>query len=283
MDKNEIIRETALAEEELEKVSKTGYMARCFVQTSLPYNEVKGPVYRRRNGAYILSVVDGYGQGIPYGTIPRLLLTWLVTETVRTKEKKLYLGSSLNGFFRELSISKGGGKRGAYQRVRNQILRTFGCVYTVLYDNKSMNMTAGQKLNITSREVFWWNELENPERHGKAKLSYVILSDEFYREVLDHPVPVSLEAIKRLKRSPMSLDIYSWLTFRMFLLEKTTVIPWEALENQFGTNFARSRDFKSKFLENLQRVHAVYPEAKVMETNSGSGLILYPSPPSIKA
>ncbi len=43
-------------------------------------------------------------RGLPYGTYPRLLLAWLNTEAVRTKERTIILGHSLSEFMRQLDL-----------------------------------------------------------------------------------------------------------------------------------------------------------------------------------
>ena len=48
--------------------------------------------------------------------------------------------------------------------------------------------------------------------------SVVVLSAEFYDELVAHAVPIDLRALKALKSSPLALDIYSWLTYRMSYL-----------------------------------------------------------------
>ena len=44
----------------------------------------------------------------------------------------------------------------------------------------------------------------------------IVLSDEFYREILDHPIPTDLEAAKALSSSPAALDLFIWLSYRCF-------------------------------------------------------------------
>jgi hypothetical protein len=65
-----------------------GYLARLFTQTSLPYRDPGDvPAWGRRNGDLVLTVQPGMTEdngvfksiGYPYGTVPRLLLTWLST------------------------------------------------------------------------------------------------------------------------------------------------------------------------------------------------------------
>ncbi len=106
--------------------------------------------------------------------------------------------------------------------------------------------------------------------------SVVVLSTEFYEELVAHAVPIDLHALKALKGSPLSLDIYSWLTYRMSYLRKPCLIPWDALQIQFGSNYGRLRDFKRKFLGHLADVLHVYPSARLSE--QPTGLLLKPSP-----
>jgi hypothetical protein len=89
-------------------------------------------------------------------------------------------------------------------------------------------------------------------------------------------VAIDLRTLKALKSSPLALDIYSWLTYRMSYLQKPCVIPWEAQQTQFGADYGRLRDFKRKFLAHLAGVLHVYPAARLSELPAG--LLLRPSP-----
>jgi hypothetical protein len=92
-----------------------------------------------------------------------------------------------------------------------------------------------------------------------------------------------MRALKALKHSPMALDIYCWLTYRVSYLKKKTEIPWPALQMQFGAGYPDTLrgqlDFKRNFLKHLQSVLVIYPEAKA---EKGSyGLLLRPSKPHV--
>ena len=86
--------------------------------------------------------------------------------------------------------------------------------------------------------------------------SKVTLGTEFFNEIIQKPVPVDMLALRLLKRSPIALDIYFWLTYRMFYLHRDTVIPWPLLQMQFGADYPQDalglRHFKSKFLARLE-------------------------------
>jgi hypothetical protein len=89
-------------------------------------------------------------------------------------------------------------------------------------------------------------------------------------------VPVDLRALKALKRSPLAIDTYMWLTWRMSYLKQRTEVPWLALSAQFGSDYKLVRQFKAAFRDELRRVLLVYPEARVSEGDHG--LVLLPSP-----
>ena len=111
--------------------------------------------------------------------------------------------------------------------------------------------------------------------------SVVTLSPGFFSAVTERPVPVDFRALKAL-RSPLALDIYCWLTYRMSYLERRSKpIPWAALKLQFGCDYGRTRAFKERFLRMLRQVLVVYPAARLQVRPAG--LQLVPSPTHISS
>jgi hypothetical protein len=53
----------------------------------------------------------------------------------------------------------------------------------------------------------------------------VILSDDFYQEIIAHPVPNDLEAVKLLAASQAVLNLYMWLSYRCFKSRGPESIP----------------------------------------------------------
>ena len=86
-----------------EAIADTGFMARLLTLCSLPRTNPGHQLqYKRVNGPYTL-IMTAVGQtGLPFGNLPRLLLAWVCTEAVRTRSRKLVLGSSLSEFMRKL-------------------------------------------------------------------------------------------------------------------------------------------------------------------------------------
>lgn len=92
----------------------------------------------------------------------------------------------------------------------------------------------------------------------------MVLSDEFYREVLAHPVSCDLEAVRALAHAPAQLDLFLWLTWRCWTTKGKPAIPLFGalgLASQLGTaEYSRPRRFR----ENLERwllvIRGLWPE-----------------------
>ena len=44
--------------------------------------------------------------------------------------------------------------------------------------------------------------------------SKIELGEKFFQEIIRNPVPLDMNILKALKRSPLGLDLYLWLTYR---------------------------------------------------------------------
>jgi hypothetical protein len=271
-----LITETlAIEADSAQNAGALGFMARAMVQATLPHKKVEGNEFERRNGAFTLSLMAPARVGLPYGTVPRLLLAWLTTEAVKTQSRELELGDSLSGFMRELGLTPTGGARGDITRLKNQTTRLFSSTITAIYEGG--DKTAILNRSIADKVVLWWHA-KNPEQ-AALWCSTVTLSEQFYREVIAHPTPVDMRALRVLKRSPMALDLYCWLTWRTSYAKKPSLIPWAALAMQFGSDYGRLRAFKASFLAELHKVAVVYAGAQFEV--SDAGLIVKPSQPHI--
>ena len=249
----------AIEDEQAQEVGALGFMARAMVQATLPHSKVVGNEFTRVNGNYSLSIMAPSAIGLPYGTIPRLLLAWLTTEAVKTKSRELELGDSLSGFMAELDMMPTGGRWGSITRLKDQSRRLFSSSITAIYEKGPRFAVINQA--VADKAQFWWDN-KHPEQAGLWK-STVTLSENFFNEVVDRPVPIDMRAIRALKKSPLALDIYSWLTYRMSYLKSPTVVSWAGVAMMLGSSYAELRDFKKAFLNELRKVLLVYPNANV--------------------
>ena len=261
----------AIEDEQAQEVGALGFMARAMVQATLPHRKIEGNEFTRVNGSYSMTIMAPSVIGLPYGTVPRLLLAWLTTEAVKTQHRELELGDSLSGFMRELGIVPTGGRWGSITRLKDQTRRLFSSSITAIYEKGAGFAVINQ--TVTDRAALWW-DAKTPEQAGLWR-STVTLSENFFNEVIDRPVPIDMRAIKALKKSPMALDIYTWLTYRASYLKRPTVIPWASLALQFGSDYSRLRDFKQAFIDELKKVVLVYGRVQIEATELG--LVVKPS------
>lgn len=284
--------EDALAIEatEAKEAGALGFMARALVQATLPHSN-PGDVnaWGRENGAFSMVMQPGIIQkngelksiGLPYGSIPRLVLAWITTEAVKTKSRELILGNSLSQFMHALDIVPTGGRWGSIDRLKTQMKRLFSASISCTYEDG--DNWGIRKATPVERADLWWD----PKNPNQATVweSSLLLTESFFTEIIDRPVPIDMRALKSLKKSPMALDIYCWLTYRMSYLHKKTGIPWQALAAQFGSNYANDaqgiRNFKRHFIDQLKKVNCVYPDIKI--DYDSSSLILMPSKTHIKS
>jgi hypothetical protein len=258
-----------------------GFFARALTQCTLPHSKPANDAitYGKRNGKLSLTVQPGdyldksgkpISHGVPYGSIPRLLLCWISTEATRTKSRELVLGHSLSEFMAAIDLTPSWGRRGTAKSLTDQMERLFNCTIRLTYEDSEKR--AVTRLDVTEDYCLFFHK--HPDQGGLWQ-STLTLTQKFYDEVTKHPVPLDLRALRALKKSPLAIDLYCWMTYRMSYLKGATPVTWAQLHGQFGADYARLRAFKGKFTVALQKVLAVYPDANFQITEDG--LTLLPS------
>ena len=263
--------------------SDLGFMARLLALCSLPRtNPGDRKEYVRRNGPYTLVMSAGGLNKLPFGNLPRLLLAWVCTEAVRTQCRELRLGRSLSEFMRKLDIyNTSGGTTGGRTRLRNQMDRLFNAHVSLIYTDESKKATVNSQ--IASRTEFWWN----PKHPDAPTLweSKIRLGEEFFAEIISHPVPLDMNILKAVKRSSLGLDLYLWTTYRTFALTRPLRLSWAQLYRQFGAdptkveNKVAQQAFRRDCLRELEKIKLAWPDLNY-RTAKGV-LILSPATPAI--
>ena len=255
-----------------------GFMARMMALCSLPRsNPGNRKEYKRVNGPFTLYMVAGGGNKLPFGNLPRLLMAWLCSEAVRTQSRVLILGKSLSDFMRALGVYSSSGEK--HIRLRNQMNRLFGCTVSMIYEDEHGKQFVSSL--IAERGEFWWSKPDEPMLWE----SKIELGEKFYNEIINHPVPLNLNTLKALKRSPLGLDLYLWLVYRTFTLRAPLRLTWRLLYGQFGAHPDKASDkrtvdaFRTKCLRELKKTKLAWPG---LNYSTAKGvLILYPSTPAI--
>lgn len=261
-------------------------MARELVLVTLPHKD-PGNVseWVRRNGNITLAVQPGYKDdpkdrrrrvcvGYPYGSIARLILYWIVTETRRTGEARLELGKSLAEFMRKLGLKPnyGGGKRSSANSVHRQLERLISARITI-----ERNIEDGK---VKGREGFElpvaaaWRLLWKTQDHEQQMLwdSYIVLNDVFFKAILTQPVPVRMLTLLAMKKSPLGLDLYAWATLEAYKAQarrQGRFVAWKLLHEQFGSELGRHQDFVRNAKRELQKIMCNCPTIKMTFERGG--------------
>ena len=86
------------------------YLARQFVQATLPHSDPKADTWSRQNGNFTLGIQAGFNvktgksYGLPYGIIPRLLLFWITTEALENQKSAARIGGKHGGIYARRGI-----------------------------------------------------------------------------------------------------------------------------------------------------------------------------------
>ena len=241
-------------------------------QVSLPYrcldpvreySRVSGRVSIRVTGGTILAP-EGRGWrklGLPYGARARLLLLHLCSLAVKQDSAVVETEASFTAFCRSLGIATNGQNQKA---IRKQILRMSAV-------SLQLGWKEGRSLTVFQGPIFDGFRAQFTAHPDQIPMwsSEVQFSPRFFASLKNHAVPMDLRAIQALRHSPRCLDIYAWLSSRLWKVKRPTKVRWSSLQHQFGQPSQDRRSFKTSFRNALQQVLLVYPGARVDSVYGG--------------
>src|SRR5690349_4827456 len=259
-----------------EDAEKMGFTYSGFALTSLPHKPQSELVWRREGHNLTLLLESGRHRsgkplGLPYGSYARFILLFLQSEAIRTGSREIELGRSMRVWLGCMGLSIGGT---TYRLVNEQARRISGCSLTFFADR-----AGGQ---IKSRGGFVKTEITMTNVVGEQPSLWqdrVLLDEDFYRALREHPVPVSESALRAIGPRSMVIDVYIWLAYRLHALRRDMEVGWPALYTQFGAGFKHIRQFRAQFKDSLELALAAYPDAGV--SMGDRGVVLRPSRPAI--
>ena len=220
----------------------------------------------------------------PYGKYPRLLMAWMAkqirsagnrtTSTVNPETHTITI-PSMYQLSEELGIPRGG--RSA-KRLQEQLRRLLYCHISIRQKTGFAGRSTYDSVNVQMVKAVRFVDDERNQDFSGAKF---ILTDEVWERLANESAPFDTRAANYLLsgRSVMPYDLYVWLTGTMKNLRHDLPLDWDWLHERFGDSIKERRMFKQAFRAALNRVHEVYPAARV-ET-SRHGIIVHPSPTSV--
>ena len=173
------------------------------------------------------------------------------------------------------------GKPRRHRLLHHGCRRLFGCSVSLIY--KGERGSASKSSFVADRTEFWWNERKPDE--PVLWESKIRLGEDLFNEIISHPVPLDMNTLTALKRSPLGLDLYLWLVYRTFSLTRPLRLSWPTLYRQFGVDPSRASDrvtvdnFRKDCLRELKKIKVAWPGLNY--ATAKGVLILLPSTPTI--
>lgn len=201
-------------------------------QLALPRSRQEAREFIRRSGnAWMLvqagHLDEGHGpvaQGIPYGAMARLVLSYLSTQAVRFKTREIKVGKNPSQFIELIGINGKDGRR--YAKLAEQLKALAVCRMQFGRDGVTINPAP------PFRSFLHWGD-------GKSWPGMVELSEEYFQNLAQSAVPLDHQALLSLSGSSLSMDIYTWLATRLHQIEgkKPVILYWKNLLDQFGQEY----------------------------------------------
>lgn len=261
------------------------YAHTVFCQTGLPYrNPGDMREWERVNGAARLKVLAGEAMdpqsgefvrlGLPYGPKPRLILAHLNAEALRQQSPEIEIDNSLTAFVKRLHLDTKGRN---IKAIKDQLARLSASSIRLGYVREGRAVTVNSQI-VTAFDLWF------PKLDGQRVLwpSTVRLSADYFDSLMKHAVPLHEAALAALSGNAMALDIYAWLAQRLHRVDPTkpVLVPWPALQAQFGWHYDRLTNFRPVFRKTLDMVVSQYRAARI--DLDGRGLMLSHSQTPVK-
>lgn len=212
--------------------------------------------------------------GLPYGTKARLILAHINSVAVKTQSKIIDVEASMTAFIKKIGLNIDGN---TIEQVKEQLRRISTSTVSMGYAED--NRTVQVDLKIVKASDLWFPK-DNRQRVLWA--SVIELTDDYFKSLMNHAIPMDERALTALSHNSMAMDIYAWLVQRLHRIDpiKPQFISWVNLKEQFGNGYTDMYKFKQVFRKTLNLTMMQYPKARLFE-DKNKGYFLHNSPPPI--
>ncbi len=251
---------------------------RMMLQTVIPRKQTEKKEIIIRNGHWQIGIQSGIGEKLPSGSLPRLILILTIALAIEHNSRTVPLGSCLAEFMDWLGIKeKTGGRWGTITRVKTAARQLFKSRVSVEYTGPKGY--AFESIQFADKVRAYWtiSNYNQPDLEGHV----VVLHELFYDYIKQNPFPLDFDILKSLARSPLGIDLYVWLSYRMFNLKEPAGISWKQLHVQMGGTYGSTDDFVKNTKRELKKINLAWSGLRY-DTPRGR-LILHPSPLSVPA
>lgn len=211
---------------------------------------------------------------LPYGPKARLILMHLNSEAVRHRSHVIEVDRSMTAFVERVQGRHTNSRDIAMFKA--QLSALAAASITMALDR------AESAVQVQTRIVGAFNLwFEKDASQRVLWPATVALSLDYFDTLSRHAVPLDERAVAALAKSATALDAYCWLAQRLHRIPegKPQLVPWPALQEQFGQGYSQLRQFRAFFLRTLRQVHTAFPAARF--DVDAKGMHLWNSPPPL--
>jgi hypothetical protein len=218
---------------------------------------------------------------LPYGSIPRIIICYLSTEAKITRERTIPIGKTIHDFVKKIGYTPSYIANGTNEQVLEHLERLYRTEFSHDY-SESRYLEDGTKETLRHQKSFKIFDEKLSFESVKdnivqQQMTSVTLSETFFNEIQAHSVPLSLEILKSLKRSPLALDLYVFISYRSNT-GRVIGIKLNDLMNQFAIDYEKWR-FKQRLTTALTLVKKMWPDCNaIIKENT---LIIHNTLPSV--
>ncbi|MEJ1977656.1 MAG: replication protein RepA [Acetobacteraceae bacterium] len=183
--------------------------------------------------------------GVPYGSLPRLVLIHIMTEAVRTKSRHVVLGTSFTDWMRRMGFRTiSYGPRGSATLIRQQLDALLACEWMIRWDSEDSQGTK----EFGVKEIRLTTEYGGVDMRSGTFVRDIHLTEDFFDHLRKHAVPLNEHAIRQLRDSATALDLYTWLAYRLprHQPEKAGDAELQQLAVHFGNEGTNIRKFRQR-------------------------------------
>lgn len=255
----------------------------CGIPVRRPHHHILE--YTRQNGKFRLRVIGHPDYGLPFGQ-DRLLLIWIASMATWQKNRVIRFRSAAT-ILETFNLPKDGRY---YKRLIAGFQRIF---YSTFYFASDDQDTEAVVITRTSfrfvRDLQLWyvkRGVPGKESGLNRQENVIMLSEEFWGEIREHPIPVDLNVVRALADSPGNLDLYVWLVWRCWTAKGPVSIPLfgaEGLISQLGnSDRLRERDFRRQIVQWLKIIQQLWPDCPATLAQAGTCLLIRQSQTPLK-
>ncbi len=268
----QIDRLVAIGQQDYGQGQEVKLFTRMMLQTVIPRKATPEREITIENGHWDITIQAGAKDHLPSGSLPRLILILTIALAIEHDSRTIPLGSCLAEFMDWLGIKeKTGGRWGTITRVKTAARQLFKSRVSIEYTGPKGY--ALENIQFADQVRAYWTN----SKHNQLDLEghVVVLHELFFRYIKQSPFPLDFSTLKSLARSPLGIDLYVWLSYRMYNLKAPVGISWKQMHVQMGGTYGSTDNFVRNAKRELKKINLAWPGLKY-ETPRGR-LVLHPS------